>query len=67
MAKLNAAERKRIPTSKFGLPGQRKYAMPDKEHAHIAESYATKEERAGKLSASSAAKIRAKAERILGK
>lgn len=66
MAKLNAASRKRIPTSEFGLPGSRKYPMPDKEHAHIAKSYATKEVRAGKLSSSSAAKIRAKANRILG-
>lgn len=66
MAKLNAAARKRIPTTQFGLPAQRKYPMPDQEHAHIAESYATKEYRAGKLSASSAAKIRTKAKRILG-
>ena len=28
--KLNAAARKRIPKSEFGLPGKRKYPMPDR-------------------------------------
>lgn len=67
MAKLTTAKRNHIPASKFGLPKERKYPMPDKEHAHLAESYATQEERKGKLSASSAARIRAKAKRMLGK
>ena len=67
MAKLTAAERRKIPASKYGLPKQRKYPMEDREHAGLAKSYAAKEVRKGKLSAASAAKIRAKANRILGK
>jgi hypothetical protein len=67
MAKLNAAARKKVPTSKFGLPGERKYPMPDKSHAANAKARATQMVKKGKLSASSAAKIKAKANRILGK
>ena len=65
--KLNAAARKRIPKSEFGLPGKRKYPMEDREHAGLAKSYASKEVKRGNLSASSAAKIRAKADRILSR
>jgi hypothetical protein len=66
MAKLTAAARKRIPGSKFGLPGSRKYPMPDKSHAANAKARATQQVKAGRLSSSAAAKIRAKANRILG-
>lgn len=64
--KLNASARKHIPRSEFGLPGQKKYPMPDKSHAANAKARATQMVNKGKLSASSAAKIRAKANRILG-
>lgn len=67
MAKLNAAARKRIPSSEFGLPGKRKYPMPDKSHAANAKARATQQVKRGNLSPSAAAKIRAKANRILGK
>jgi len=30
MAKLRAARRKALPSSTFGLPGSRKYPMPDR-------------------------------------
>lgn len=66
MAKLNAAERKGIPSSKFGLPGSRKYPMPDKSHAADAKGRATEMVDKGKLSSSAAARIRAKANKILG-
>lgn len=66
MAKLSAASRKRIPKSEFGLPGSHKYPMPDRSHAANAKARATQMVSKGKLSASSAAKIRAKANRILG-
>lgn len=46
--------------------GQRKYPMPDKSHAANAKARATQMVSKGKLSASSAAKIRSKANRILG-
>ena len=42
----------------FGLPGSRKYPMPDKNHAMVAKGRATQMLNKGKLLASSAAKIR---------
>lgn len=65
--KLSTASRKAIPTSEFGLPGKRKYPMPDKSHAANAKARATQQVEKGNLSSSAAAKIRAKANRILGK
>ena len=65
--KLKASTRNAIPSSKFGLPGSRKYPMPDKSHAANAKARATQMVNKGKLSASSAAQIRAKANRVLGK
>jgi len=67
MAELTSKKRKGLSSSTFGLPGQRKYPMPDKSHAANAKARATQMVAAGKLSAASAAKIRAKANRILGK
>lgn len=64
---LSTGARKAIPTSEFGLPGKRKYPMPDKSHAANAKARATQQVEAGHLSTSAAAKIRAKANRILGK
>lgn len=77
MAKLTTAERKKLPKKDYGLPGKvdkkgdnqagrGAYPMPNKEHARVAKSYASKEEHAGKLSASAKAKIDAKADKILG-
>ena len=66
MAKLKAARRKSLPSSEFGLPGSRKYPMPDRSHAANAKARATQMVKRGKLSAASAAKIRAKANRKLG-
>lgn len=66
MAKLKAARRNALPSGTFGLPGSRKYPMPDRSHAANAKARATQMVKRGKLSASSAAKIRAKANRILG-
>lgn len=67
MAKLTAKKRNKIPKSQFGLPGSRKYPMPDKSHARNAKARASQMEKEGKLSPSSKAKIDAKANRVLGK
>jgi len=67
MAKLKTASRNALADSVFGMPGQRKYPMPDRSHAANAKARATQQVKAGHLSASSAAKIRSKANRILGK
>lgn len=65
--KLTAAQRRKVPKNDFGLPAQKKYPMPDKTHARVAESYASKEYNAGNLSAGQKAQIDAKAKRVLGK
>ena len=67
MANLKAATRNKLPSSVFGLPKQRKYPLEDRTHQINAEEFATKEEHAGKLSPAQAARIRAKAKRLLGK
>ena len=67
MAKLDAAKRKKIPKKEFGLPSEKKYPMEDKSHARNAKARASEMENKGKLSASSKAKIDAKADRVLGK
>jgi hypothetical protein len=65
MAELKSSTRDKLPESKFGLPGSRKYPMPDKSHAANAKARATQMVDKGKLSPASAARIRAKADRML--
>ena len=67
MAKLTSAKREALPKSTFGLPGSRKYPMPDASHAANAKARATQQVNAGRLSPASASKIRAKANQILSK
>lgn len=65
MSKLSNKERNKLPKSDFGLPGQEKYPMPDREHAGLAKGRASEMEKKGKISESSKDKIFAKANRIL--
>lgn len=65
MAKLNAAARKQIPASEFGLPKRRKYPMNDRDHQIRAKGRATEMEHKGKISAATADKIIAKANRLM--
>lgn len=67
MSKLTSAVRKRMSASEYGLPGQRKYPMPDASHAENAKGRATQMVNKGKLSPSQASAIRAKANKVLGK
>ena len=67
MGLLTTRLRKKLPATEFGLPGQRKYPMPDKSHAINAEARATQQVKAGNLAPASAAKIKAKAKRVIGK
>ena len=66
MAKLKAATSNRLPSSVFGLPKQRKYAMEDRGHQIAAKERATEMEHKGKLSPAHASRIRAKANQLLG-
>jgi hypothetical protein len=65
MAELTGQARKNIPGKQFGLPGGRRYPMPDRSHAANAKAQATQMLAKSKLSASSAAKTRSKANGIL--
>lgn len=67
MAKLNAAKRNSLPKSDFGLPDERKFPMPDANHARNAKSRASQAVNAGRMSSSTEAKIDAKADRVMGK
>jgi hypothetical protein len=64
MAKLTAAARKKIPASKFALPGDR-FPVEDRAHAVAAKARATQMVEKGTLSAGQAATIRAKANKVL--
>jgi hypothetical protein len=49
---LTSAARDEIPKAKFGLPGQRKYPMPDRAHAANAKARAKQQLDAGHISSS---------------
>lgn len=66
MATLSTAQRKKLSRASFAGPG-RSYPVNDRAHAANAKARATQMVKRGKLSASAAAKIRAKANRVLHK
>jgi len=66
MAKLTSARRNKLPASAFAGPG-RSYPVNDRAHAANAKARATQMVNAGKLSPATAAKIKAKANRVLKK
>lgn len=65
MAKLTSKERGKLPKSDFGLPGERKYPMPDKSHAANAKARASQAVNAGRMSKATEKKIDAKANKKL--
>jgi hypothetical protein len=71
MAKLTAKKRNALPKGKFALPGKKgqpgKYPVNDPAHAANAKARATQMVAKGKLSPEQAAKIRHKADAVLGK
>jgi hypothetical protein len=71
MAKLTAKARKAIPASKFALPGKNgkpgKYPVEDKPHAADALSRESAQVAKGKMSPVMAARIKHKADAVLGK
>jgi hypothetical protein len=67
MATLTEKKRDKLPDSKFGLPDEHKYPMPDKSHARNAKARASQQEKKGNLSEAEKAKIDRKADRILDK
>lgn len=67
MAKLTTKGRNALPKSDFGMPAERKFPMPDANHARNAKSRASQEVNAGRMSPSTEKKIDAKADRVMGK
>lgn len=67
MGLLSSSKRNSLPSSSFGMPGSRRYPMPDKSHAQNAKARASQMVKKGKLSSAAKAKIDAKANRMLGK
>jgi hypothetical protein len=65
MAVLTAKTRKAIPTSQFAGP-DRSYPVQDKNHARNALARVGQAVNAGRMSSSTAAKIKAKANKVLG-
>lgn len=60
MARLSAATRRRMPKSEFAGPGK-SFPVNDRAHARLAIPMATRSARAGNISASTAAHIKARA------
>jgi hypothetical protein len=60
MANLTAGKRKSMPASQFAASGKR-FPINDPTHARLAISGATRSERAGNISPSTAASIKAQA------
>ena len=67
MATLTEKQRDKLPDSKFGLPDEHKYPMPDKSHARNAKARASQQEEKGNLTHAEKEKIDRKADRILDK
>lgn len=67
MADLTAAKRKKMSPKEFGQPKKKGFPMNDKEHDRLAIGGATRSERAGNISSSEAAKIKAEARAKLNK
>lgn len=65
MATLTTRQRNALPKSAFGLPGSRRFPMPNRAHAINAKARAAQQVKAGNLSKSSQAKINAKANSII--
>ena len=67
MAKLTTKARNKIPSEEFGMPKEKKYPMPDKNHARNAKARASQMVNESKISKGEEVKIDKKADKILGK
>lgn len=65
MADLTSKRRNALPKSSFGLPGERKYPMPDASHARNAKARASEMYNKGRISSSEKSRIDSKADHIL--
>lgn len=67
MTKLTTKAREKLPDSKFGEPGARKYPMPDASHAANAKARASQQHNKGKLSGAAERAIDARADRVIAR
>lgn len=65
MAALSAARRKRLPKSKFALPGSRKYPIDTRARAGNAKARASQQYKKHRISKSTRDRIFAAANRVL--
>jgi hypothetical protein len=65
MPRLTSKDRKSEPKEEFGLPGERKYPMPDRRHAANAKARAEQQFEKGNLTATQKKSIDAKADKKL--
>ncbi len=65
MARLTTEQRKKMKSSEFALSGRR-FPVEDKTHAEKALQLVGRAQKAGNISASEAAKVRAAARKKLG-
>ena len=65
MATLSEKKRDSLPKSKFGLPDERKYPMPDESHAANAKARAAQQVKKGTITKAEKQKIDRKADGIL--
>jgi hypothetical protein len=65
MATLSTRKRDSLPKSKFGLPDERKYPMPDESHAANAKARAAQQVKKGSITKTEEKKIDRKADAIL--
>ena len=62
---MKTKTRRKLKKSQFGLPGKRKYPMPDKAHAVNAKARAKQQRKRGKLSKFAYEKVVAKANKVI--
>jgi hypothetical protein len=67
MAKLDAADRNKIPASKFAEPEKRAYPIENKAHAHNAKARASQAVKEGRMSKAEENRIDKKADSVLRK
>ena len=65
MADLTSKARNKLPASKFGEPGSRKYPMPDRAHAANAKARASQQQNAGRISGAAERAIDRKADAVI--
>ena len=67
MAELDAADRKKLPKSKFAEPEKKAYPIEDKAHARTAKARASQAQNAGRMSKAEEERIDKKADAVLNK